>query len=404
MSRISFRMLLTCTSVLACCTLARTLEAQVGKMQDKKLVEKPMKDLIKKLKDTSHETVDVKLKDAAFLEHPNKRSARAQSDQAIRSRNSAVGVGNDVSEVQLNEFTDLLTDQAIPKIIHFMFKETPKQMKGKWPNPVWKTSYDSWKKYFPEPEFHYKFWTDSSIAKFFARHCSTHEGLFKSYTNEISRSDLSRYCILKEMGGIYTDLDYEPRTNFYNDLPKGHVSLVESPYARETFQNSLMASPVGQKFQQYWTGVMDLAEKHFKGDPVKASGPKLLDDFEESHDNSVVYKLPCADYQLKVHPDNDKVKDTCAMLTAENVGKVKGIHWGTWSWFQTGSGKNQNADTLSLFSQLHGDMQHVLLQASEDSHKVESHKEESHKEESLKLSNLTLELPAQFVKLHSNIA
>ncbi len=55
-----------------------------------------------------------------------------------------------------------------------------------------------------------------------------------------SRSDAGRYCILFAHGGVYSDLDYEPLANFWenvSDVAEGRVSLVESPYIdNEKFQ------------------------------------------------------------------------------------------------------------------------------------------------------------------------
>merc|ERR1719152_681344 len=88
-------------------------------------------------------------------------------------------------------------------------------------------------------------------------------------------------------------------------------------------------------------------------DAVVASGPKLLDDYPESADDSVVHRLPCSEYQFKTHMDGQSPKEGCGYLDANSINKVKGIHWGTWSWFATGSGQDKNADTQMLFQKMH---------------------------------------------------
>jgi mannosyltransferase OCH1-like enzyme len=37
----------------------------------------------------------------------------------------------------------------------------------------------------------------------------------------------ARYFILHHYGGIYADMDYEPTTNFYDELPQNTVAAVE---------------------------------------------------------------------------------------------------------------------------------------------------------------------------------
>lgn len=261
----------------------------------------------------------------------------------------------------------------VPKIVHFMFKKDLTLSNAQWPNPVWKASFESWRKHFPEPEYMYRFWTDSTIDRFFKDSCSEHYVLFQTYTKEIYKSDLSRYCILKNMGGIYADLDYEPRVNFYNDLTPNKVSLIQSAYHHEEFQNALMAAPVGDKFTHYWNGLFDLAElrRQFNEGPVEATGPKLLDDYPLNSDVSLVNKLSCSHYQPKIHMDGQPVKKECGYLTAETARKVKGIHWGTVSWagYKWGQlqpdddlGKSNHGDTERLFRMLHPEVKETDFQ------------------------------------------
>lgn len=263
------------------------------------------------------------------------------------------------------------TKTPVPKIIHFMYKEDLDQPGVKWPNPVWHAAFTSWQRYFPRPEYMYRFWTDAAIDRFFRDSCSEHYMLFTTYTKEIFRSDLSRYCILKEIGGIYTDLDYEPRANFYNDLTPGKVSLIGSAYDGEVFQNALMASPAGPRFTDYWKGLLDLAEvkRQFNEGPVEATGPKLLDNFPMNEDPHMVNKLPCKDFQRKIHVDAGAIKKHCGYLTLEDATKIKGIHWGTVSWNgqEAGvlagelEGKNTHKDTARLFRLLHPEVPETEL-------------------------------------------
>lgn len=203
------------------------------------------------------------------------------------------------------------------------------------------------------------FWDEDAIDAQFKRHCSGHLKLFQSFKSNISRADLARYCILHELGGIYSDLDYEPRVDFSNDLAPGRVNLIQSPYKYETFQNSLMASPPGHAF---WSDLLDLAHQFEKlSDPTAATGPRLLDALSimRSTDNSTsfirpdVHILPCEEFQLKTHSDKNTGKPFCPKLTKKNIHQVKGIHWGTWSWYNIGQGKVYNKEIENLFLDLH---------------------------------------------------
>lgn len=256
----------------------------------------------------------------------------------------------------------------VPKILHFMYKEDLSARGKEWPNPVWKVSWEAWQKHFPQPEYMYRFWTDNTIDRLFKDSCSKHYTLFTTYTKEIFKSDLSRYCILREIGGIYADLDYEPRTNFYDDLKPGHVSLIQSAYDHEDFQNALMASPQGGKFTDYWSGLLDLAElkRSFNEGPVEATGPKLLDAYPPNEDEELVNTLKCQHFGRKVHHDRGLIKKNCGFMEAgkdlkdlQDPRKIKGIHWGTVSWnglhgdLALTEGQNNHKDTANLFRLIH---------------------------------------------------
>lgn len=261
---------------------------------------------------------------------------------------------------------------TIPKVVHFMYK-TKIVSDEQWPNLVWKFAFEAWKKHFPEPDFKYMFWDEDTINKQFKTHCSQHFELYQSFASNISRSDLSRYCLLHEIGGIYADLDYEPRDNFYKSFSPGKVNLLESPYNHEILQNSLMASPPGQEF---WLDLLK-ADKHRKGimDPTSATGPHVLDQvaFQFLNNDMLqlqghalrgdVNMLPCKEFQRRTHVSLsraeerllDKMKPGCSLLNLENYKAMKGIHWGTLSW-RTGKfkGKVDIDEIQVLWGAVHG--------------------------------------------------
>lgn len=246
---------------------------------------------------------------------------------------------------------------VIPKIIHTSYIYDPRPQ---WPNPVWKVSYEAMRKHFPDPEYRFYLWNDTTIDELFQEKCGEHHAVWMRYKNKngIFRSDLSRYCMMKTFGGIWLDLDYEPRANFYEDLAPGRVNLVESPYTAangESVQNSLMASPLDAQSRRYWNDVLTFALKA-NGVPTQATGPGLLQKSPETEEASVVHKLPCHEFQRKVHPARNMTKVGCEPLAADNIGDAKGIHWSTWSWMNKEhgqSGKVNNLATAYLFKALH---------------------------------------------------
>jgi hypothetical protein len=249
----------------------------------------------------------------------------------------------------------------IPRLIHHVYKYDISA--GPWPSMIWEIAYNAWLEFYPAPWFKHIFWDDANVTRFFKEKCADHYSLYANacdrgtctmcvgaQCSEIVRSDLSRYCILKNMGGIYADLDYEPRTNFYDDLDPTKVNLVQSPYSSETFQNSLMASV---PHHPYWDKVLSMAVKNDKQytDVLTISGPRLLESVEDTLDPKVIHPLPCNEFQRATHSGELKAaaRKHCRKLVpaAVNDRTLKGIHWGTISW-QHGS-----IESLYLFEYFH---------------------------------------------------
>lgn len=252
--------------------------------------------------------------------------------------------------------------KTIPKIVHHMYKVdlAAKASNGKavWPNKIWEVSYKGWMRHFPEPEYEHIFWPDENVTAFFKARCPEHFDLYESKQVAIEKVDISRYCILKELGGIYADLDYEPRQNFFKDLSPSAVNLVQSPYISETVQNSLMASPA---HHPYWQIVLDTAQKHQAGSVLQVSGPQLLDSLMETHietGSHGVHVLPCNQFQratkFRAQETLSSLAKGCRVLAPSDFEDktLKGIHWGTVSW-QGGSGQEIDDSSQKMFDWFH---------------------------------------------------
>lgn len=237
----------------------------------------------------------------------------------------------------------------IPRVIHHIYKNDVSN--GPWPNVVWKTSYEAWLHFYPTPWYKHMFWDDSVSLSFFLQHCPKQFDMYQR-AQEIVRADLIRYCILKCIGGIYADLDYEPRVNFYSDLDPMRVNLVQSPYKSETFQNSLMASRPGHP---YWEEVLHQAmvKEGVQDNVLALSGPGLLESLNSTFNFSVINPLPCNAFQRATHLLSQEFEAAsqkhCMRLTSNAVSdaSLKGIHWGTVSWM------SGNTEFKNLFSAFH---------------------------------------------------
>lgn len=137
-------------------------------------------------------------------------------------------------------------DDAVPRIIH--------QMAGanttSWP-ASWNVCRASWLSTFPSPEFTHRLWDDAELDAFMKQNFEAFYPTYTSLPQNINRIDMARYFILYLHGGVYADMDMLALRNFFPSLPAGKVSVAESPWKREPFQNALMASPARHPYWHY---------------------------------------------------------------------------------------------------------------------------------------------------------
>eukprot|EP00954_Amorphochlora_amoebiformis_P017194 1317548-Amorphochlora_amoeboformis.AAC.2 len=107
--------------------------------------------------------------------------------------------------------------QQIPKIIHQTYK-TDKVPKN-WAStpPAWKSAHPGWK---------YEFWTDERNRKLIEDHYSWFLPTYDAYPYGIQRSDAARYFILHKYGGVYADLDIQPKEGRHVSEIIGDADLV----------------------------------------------------------------------------------------------------------------------------------------------------------------------------------
>lgn len=167
----------------------------------------------------------------------------------------------------------------IPKIIH----QTAPSDKNKW-KEEWFKCQESWKMYFPEPEYKHIMWTDEDLNLFIKNEHQDFYDIYQNYDFHIKRIDIARYFILYDYGGIYVDMDYECYENFYEKIPHNKISIVESPYSWEKLQNALMISP---KNNNFWLKVIEEAKERTNKHVLEATGPKLISDVYLNNQNDI---------------------------------------------------------------------------------------------------------------------
>lgn len=131
--------------------------------------------------------------------------------------------------------------QKIPKIIHQIW------LGGELP-AKYKVYCNSWK--IKHPDWQYKLWTDDDVKNIFI----TRKNLYDSATNLGMKSDILRYEILKQYGGLYVDTDFECIKNIeylsyldlyagvgYDTHPQLYIGLIASVPNHPIIQNAINA-------------------------------------------------------------------------------------------------------------------------------------------------------------------
>ena len=185
----------------------------------------------------------------------------------------------------------------ISKIIH----QTAPADKKKW-HPIWEHCQKTWKDCFPDTEYKHIFWNDDNLLELIKNDFPDFLQLYNDFGNYvILKVDFARYAILYKYGGIYSDMDFMCKKNFYNQL-QNNICIVESPAPNETIQNSLMASPPNDK---RWLDVLQNCKDYYydfvKNNPntspivnkgqhvIDITGPRLL---SRSIDIKSIHILP----------------------------------------------------------------------------------------------------------------
>jgi mannosyltransferase OCH1-like enzyme len=197
----------------------------------------------------------------------------------------------------------------IPKIIHQTWKDDniPEH---------WEISPKMWKKYHPDWE--YILWTDKMIRDYIKIGYPEFLDLYDKYKYNIQRVDMIRYFILKDFGGIYSDLDLYPVENlnkWFSD--DNDVYLVFSGNMYGCFTNSFMAS---KKNAPIWDDVLKNLHnkvpwfcfiKHME--IMYSTGPMFLSNVAREYKH-IIGILPRKCFMAYDSNENIKIKKPEALL------------------------------------------------------------------------------------------
>lgn len=138
--------------------------------------------------------------------------------------------------------------QRIPNIIHQTYKteRVPDR---------WNSTPSQWKEY--HPGWTYMLWTDEDNEALIRDHYPDFLETYLSYPYGIQRSDAARYFILHKYGGVYADLDIQPRRHVSEIIGDAELVLPQTPNFGLT--NAFMASVNGSAF---FSHIINLLPEH----------------------------------------------------------------------------------------------------------------------------------------------
>lgn len=177
---------------------------------------------------------------------------------------------------------------------------------------------DKWKALEAEG-WTYKLWTDEDNRNLIKEHYPWFLEQFDRYEYGIQRADAVRYFILHKYGGVYSDLDIQPKANFgafHAMYEQADVALTRTKagnaFAKQNFSNCfMMSSPESAFWPQVWERLQDpfkdkgwkkLAAKTHYFHILFTTGPGVVNDAAEQYGGEVV-GIPNALVQPGVESD-----------------------------------------------------------------------------------------------------
>jgi mannosyltransferase OCH1-like enzyme len=184
-----------------------------------------------------------------------------------------------------------------------------------------------WKKHHPDWE--YRLWTDEDNRNYIKTNYPEYLEIYDGYEYNIQRADIIRYFILKDFGGVYSDLDLYPVENIEKYINgENDCYFVFSGNSSNYFTNSFMAS---NKNCKVWIDVLKELKnplpwyaigKHLT--VMMSTGPMMVDRVIKNC-NYVIGLLPKNRFMsYKVGDDYNHVKEDVLLMPLE------GQSWNEW--------------------------------------------------------------------------
>lgn len=213
---------------------------------------------------------------------------------------------------------------AVPPLLHFLVPSN----RSRWV-PVWRQCHASWERAFPGHTVRY--WDDDDMERLVRDVYPQFARVYGAYTRQIQRADMARYLVLHAHGGIYADSDYQCVRGFAHLLPRGRVSLAESPHSGEIVQNALMASTPRHPF---WAYVLrELLANVYVSDVVLSTGPRALLYAFDKAPRRMVTLLPRSRFSRWPGRRVQKVVEPLQAARMYNGSDaIYAVHLGTESW------------------------------------------------------------------------
>jgi hypothetical protein len=163
---------------------------------------------------------------------------------------------------------------TVPRILHLTWKTKilPDKMR---------TNLELWRKLMPNWEV--RLYDDADLAHLVKTHSPQHWDSYCALAVPIERVDMARPVMLAAVGGVYADLDMEPRRALDPLCDNMDVTLATEPPehwvdGEPLLSNALMISQLNSTSAEFWRGFLDYIVAHYdsKRGPVDNTGPKAL--------------------------------------------------------------------------------------------------------------------------------
>ncbi|CRX38792.1 glycosyltransferase family 32 protein [Estrella lausannensis] len=229
-----------------------------------------------------------------------------------------------------NNLTPIYPALSIPKVVHQIWLGSPVPKKFEKIMKTW-MKWHGWE---------YKLWTEAEVAKI----TLVNPGIYQKVKNLGAKSDILRYEILYQFGGVYVDTDFEcfcpaffdwaaEQYDFFAGIetlkgcPKLHIC------------NALIGSKPGHPLlQRMLQELQNLKESMSLGDIINATGPgflskQFLEYYDSCHEDTIdivftptyFYPITKAEFKLKQKEQNKLIRDETVALHYWSGEWLKGL-------------------------------------------------------------------------------